>query len=221
MMFYGPPGIGKTFFVNSLSERVLFLSTDRGTRSQAALRLEIDSIDRLDQVVQKLEATRPCPYDIIALDHVDDFTHLINDEVCTKLGIDSLGDAGYGKGWKLSSDSFYSLIGRIKALKTGLIFICHETIKTVKVSGLEKDRIMPDLSKSSWKILVPLVDLVGFCGWTPVKNAEGKRVEIRTLTTVPREDLYAKDRTRRVRPPGIEKLDGKKFMESFIVGDKK
>lgn len=213
MMFYGPPGVGKTTFVNALADRVLFLSTDRGTRSLAAMRVEITTVAKLEAVLDALE--KSCPYDIICLDHVDDFCHMLSDEVCSQLGIDSLGDAGYGKGWKLYTDAIHNTIARLKALNVGIVFICHEAIKTIRARGLETERTMPDLAKSASKVLIPLVDLVGFCGFTPRKTAEGKRVEIRTLTTIPREDLYAKDRTRRVKPKAEELLDGKKFIATF------
>ena len=215
MLFYGPPGVGKTTFVNQLGQRVLFLSTDRGTRSIKSLRIEVPTVDKLEAAIDALEAAKSLPYDIICLDHIDDVCHMLADAVCEALGVDALSDAGYGKGWKLFADGLHNVVARLKALNTGLVFICHETIKTIKAQGLETDRTMPDIVKSAWKLLIPLVDLVGYCGFTPVKNAEGKREEIRTLTTTPREDLYAKDRTLRVRPNGIEKLDGSKFISTF------
>lgn len=220
MLFYGPPGVGKSTFVNDLSPKVLFISTDRGTRSLDTMRVEVTSIqealDTLDLLSARAKAGT-LDYDFICIDHIDDICRMVADEVCSILGIDALGDAGYGKGWKMYSDGIYEVVSQLKALKTGIVFICHETIKTIRANGIETERTMPDMSKSAWKMFVPLVDIIGFCGFARVKQGD-KMVEVRTLATSTSNDIYAKDRTRRTRVKGIELLDGGKFASSFQKG---
>jgi hypothetical protein len=79
---------------------------------------------------------------------------------------------------------------------------------------METERTMPDLSKSAWKVIVPKCDLVGYCGFKVIKKG-GKRQEIRILETIPREDLYVKDRTNRDFEGTYEELNGKKFVATF------
>lgn len=217
LMFYGPPGVGKTTFVDQLAPRVLFLSTDRGTRFLNTMRVECHSWAKFEQVVKTLEAPGAAKqYDLVCIDHVDDMANMAEDSVCKRLGIESLGDAGYGKGWKAYRRAIESFVQRLLKLGIGVVFVCHEEIKTVRTRAVELDRTMPLLSKSSWKVIVPMADIIGYCGYRTLKLEGGKRKEIRVLETVPREDLYVKDRTRRVRPSGpYELLDGSKFLATF------
>lgn len=217
MLFFGPPGVGKTTFVNNLG-RVLFLSTDRGTRFLEAMRMECNNWDDLEKALTKVEAA--CkrgdrPYDYICIDHVADWANMAEAKTLEKLGIDALTDAGFGKGWSEYKKMLEKFMQRVKALDMGIIFIAHEVTKTVKVRGLEVDKVMPSMSKSAWNAVIPLSDLVGYIGMRPVKKG-GKRVEIRTLETEPRQDLYAKDRTRRQKPTrDYAELDGDKFIHTF------
>jgi phage nucleotide-binding protein len=221
-MFYGPPGVGKTTFVNGIANgRVLFLSTDRGTRFLNTMRKECTTWADFEKWVTKLEAMENVRdhYDLVCIDHADDMMNMLEDDVCAKLRIEALGDAGYGKGWKAYKQNITRFLQRLMKLNLGIVFICHETIKTVKTRNIELERTMPHLSKSAWNALVPLADIIGYCGFRYVKGDATKGTkggEIRILQTTPMESLYAKDRTSRNRPAnGVEMLDGEKFMATF------
>lgn len=216
-VFFGQPGIGKTTFVNDLGERVLFLSTDRGTRFLNAMRIECFKFEDFLAVLDALEKGQAKNYDFVAVDHVDDWANMVEAYVLKKLGVEALTDAGYGKGWSVLKKEIVRFMNRIKALGLGIVFVAHEDIKKVKVRGLEIDKCQPLMSKQAWNAIIPLADIVGYCGSTPMKGPDGKRVEVRTLSTTPREDLYAKDRTRRKRPTGRdwEELNGRKFVATF------
>ena len=135
-----------------------------------------------------------------------------------KLKVEALTDAGYGKGWSVLKKELNRFMQGLKRLGIGLVFIAHEQSKTVKVRGIEVTKVAPQMSKQAHNLIMPLVDIVGYCGMKPVKQA-GKRVEIRVLETVPREDLYAKDRLSHIRkrPANVdfEPLDGRKFIATF------
>lgn len=216
-IFYGPPGIGKTTFVNGLSNSTLFLSTDRGTRTMKARRMECHSYGDFLRVLDLLEKPGAPKYELVCVDHVDDLCMMAEAHVCSELGIESLADAGYGKGWKGYKDAIGQIIIRLKRLGTGLVFIAHEAIKTVKLNGVESDRIMPDMSKSAWKLLIPLADIVLYCGSKPFKDpTTGLRVEKRILDCDTRESLYVKDRSNRQKPKaGWELLLPGPFLKSF------
>jgi Cdc6-like AAA superfamily ATPase len=217
-MFYGPPGVGKTTFVNSMGERVLFLSTDRGTRFLSTMRVDCNSWEHFLAAQQTIASKGKGHYDVVCIDHVDDMSLMCENYVCQQLGIVSLADAGFGKGFSQYRKTILSFVQDLMRLNTGVCFICHEVIKTVKVRSIELQRTMPELSKSAWKVVVPLADLIGYCGFRTVRNTQtGKIQEIRVLETIPREALYLKDRTRRTKPleTGYEPLDGDTFVRTF------
>lgn len=216
-LWYGPPGVGKTTVVDSLAPRVLFCSTDRGTRFMPALRTECLSWEQFDKVLAALESGQDANYDFVAIDHVQDWADMAEQYILNKYKIESLADAGYGKGWSTYKKELRNFISRFKRLKCGLIFISHESVIKVKVKGVEIDRSIPNISKQAWDVIVPLADLVCWCGTTSQKTPQGGRKEVRIIRTDPTQEMYAKDRTRRKRPPAgeLELLDGRKFVETF------
>lgn len=217
--YYGPPGVGKTTFGNGLGKKVFFISTDRGTRNQFSLRQEASTWKRALKILEALEEDDAPHYDFIAIDHVSDWANMCEDYVCDKLGVESLSDEtlAWGKGWKDFKSELKSFIGRVLALNSGIIFIAQEVVKKIKTRGVELDRTQPDLGKTSWNILIPICDIVGYCGIKNVKKEGGGRQEVRYITTEPTETTYAKDRSRRVKPDKgkREPLDPEMFLATF------
>lgn len=216
-LFFGQAGVGKTTFVNQLADRVLILSTDRGTRFIEAISYECLNWETFNQVLTALEKGQAANFDVIAIDHVDDWANMAETYVLQKLGVEALADAGYGKGWSLLKKEIVRFIQRLKRLNLGIVFIAHEEVKTVKINGIDVDKCQPKMSKQAWDAIVPLIDIAGHCALKPVKTKDGKRVQQRVLETQPRLDLYAKDRTDRNRPTDREWeiLDGRKFAATF------
>ena len=168
-LFYGPPGVGKSTFVNQLAERVLFLSTDRGTRFMEAMRMEVNSWSDCEAIVSQMEKSNVDKmYDLVCIDHIDDVANFAEEEVCRRLNIESLGDAGYGKGWKAYRTAIQTLVNRLLRLKIGVVFIAHEDIKTIKGRSIETNRTMPMMLKGAWKVIVPMADIIGYCGYKTI-----------------------------------------------------
>lgn len=222
-MFYGPPGVGKTTLVNGLADRVLFLSTDRGTRHLSAMRVEVNDWSSLGRVLTKLEQSRDdFPYDCVCVDHISDVCVWAEDYVCRKLGLEALGDADWGKGWSAYRKALLAVMHRLTSLPCGLVFVAHEIIREVEHRGLKMNKTMPRMTKTSWDVVIPMLDLVGYVGFRRVRKPGSTRsTEIRVVETEPKEDLYCKDRTTRQRPAkGYDVLPpdlsgGRKFAQTF------
>lgn len=202
MLFYGPPGVGKTTFVNGMPGRVLFLSTDRGTRSQNAMRTELHTWKEVGQALTALEKLPVAnfPYSIICVDHLTDLCDWVEDAVCEKLELESLADAEWGAGWKAYRKGIQSMLQRLLRLPCGIVFIAHEAVKEIQTRGTKISRTQPQMMKTAWNQIMPMLDLVGYLGFRRVQKKPRGSVEIRTLETNPREALYCKDRTKRNRP---------------------
>lgn len=223
MMFYGPPGTGKTTFVNDMGKKTFFISTDRGTRTLSARRKEVTTWAKVLRVIDSLEANiTTLQYDVVCLDHVDDLCNMAEDHVCAELGVETLGDKsiGWGRGFKAFKNEIRRLVQRLLALNVGVVFICHEDIKTIKGRSLELDRTMPFLGKQAWSVIVPLADLIGYISVRALK-IKGEVKEVHILDTVPKEEQYAKDRTKRRKPEEgqVELLNAARFIESFKQGN--
>ena len=181
-----------------------------------SMREEFTTVAKLERILKTIETGDNAEnYDMVCVDHVDDFCSILENFVLEKLNVESLGDASWGKGWKAYRKIIGMFLQRLKALKLGIVFIAHETIKTVRTRGQELERTMPAMSKSAYQLIIPLCDIVGYCGFKTIKKG-GKRKEIRIVETVPREDLYVKDRTDRGVPErGYDLLDGEEFIKTF------
>lgn len=215
MLFYGPPGVGKTSFVHSLADRVLFISTDRGSRFLNAYRAECTTLDEVMTAISEAQQLSE-PFDLVCIDHVDDVARWVESDVCEALGIEALSDADWGKGWSAFNKKMTSVITELKKIDSGLAFIAHESIKTVRMHGIEKEIIMPEMSKRVSKTIIPICDLVGYCGMKRVKDKTSNSMhDIRILQTILDGSIYAKDRTLRRKPKSYELLDGAAFVATF------
>jgi phage nucleotide-binding protein len=216
VMVYGAPGVGKTSFVHSLSERILFISTDRGTRFlpiPSDCRREVDCWEDVLAAVKELRL-HPGKYDAICIDHVDDVAFFAEEFICQKYDIESADELGHGKYWRDLKNHWKKLVHSIKSTGLGLIFIAHDDSKEIKLRGRKIMKTMPLIGKTTWKVILPLVDLLGhaFIEY----DAKLKR-ELRMLQTQPSDSVTAKDRTTRRKPKdGYEILDSQSFMKTFI-----
>lgn len=219
-LFFGQPGVGKTTFVNSLRDDILFLSTDRGTRFLETMAVECNHWRDFEKALIALEKLHEkggkMPYSAVAIDHIADWASQGESAILEELQIKALTDAGYGKGWSMYKKLLERFVQRLRALDLGIIFIAHEEIRTTKVRGIDVDKCQPKMSKQAWDVVIPLCDLVGYCEMRRVKKGK-KAVQIRTLTTSLRDELYVKDRTNRSQPEARDyiELDAQKFMSSF------
>ncbi len=217
MLFYGPPGVGKTTFVNEMQPRVLFLTTDRGTINQFALRWVCKGFEDFKAALELLlKPNAAAIYDMVCIDHIDDFFSMAEMYVCDTLNITSLGDASHGKGWKRYKDEVKAIMVGLISLDLGLVFIAHEQIKTIRTRAIDTERTKPEKGKIRCNLVIPIAGIVRYCSVQLMKKG-GKAVNTHVLEIYPREDLYVKDRTRRKKPTrgSFELLDGKQFTESW------
>lgn len=214
--FYGAAGVGKTSFVHGFSDRVLFISTDRGTRFlplKGNCRQEVNSWADIVAVVEYLQKNTS-QYDMVCLDHVDDIAYYAEEDICNTYDIESADELAHGKYWRDLKKKWRWVIHNIKRTGLGIVFIAHETTKEIKIRGRKINRTMPLIGKTTWKLILPLTDLLGYCY---MEYDVQQKQDIRMLQTQPSDSVDAKDRTVRQKPDsGYEIMDSKHFMKTFV-----
>jgi len=219
-MFYGAAGVGKTSFVHGFSDRVFYISTDRGTRFlpiPKECRHEVDNWEDVETALKQL-AQNPKQFTMVCFDHIDDIAFFAEEDICLKYDIESADELAHGKYWRDLKNYWKKLIHTVKSTGLGIVFICHEETKKIKIRGREINKTMPLIGKTTWKVILPLVDLLGHCY---MEYDTQKKKDIHVLQTMPSDSVEAKDRTTRRKPAeGYELLDSKMFSKTFMTGVK-
>ena len=125
-MVYGAPKIGKTTFCNQWTE-ALFLATEPGTAAMHAAELKITSWQDFVLAVKKLKEEKgKHRWKTLVIDTVDNLYEFLQDAVCTENGWQDLGDAGFGKGYKLARRKLTNASAALRGLGMAVVFVSHE-----------------------------------------------------------------------------------------------
>lgn len=91
------------------------------------------------------------------------------------VGVDSLSDIPYGKGYGMVEKEFDGCLRQIVQMGYGLVVISHEADRTFKnEGGTEYNKIVPTLDKRANNILARMCDIIGYTRSIPDEN--GKEV---------------------------------------------
>lgn len=107
----------------------------------------------------------------IAVDTVDIAASYCEKYVCNQLGIDSLGEAGYGKGWTAFKKEFEEVFHTLTMLGYAVLFISHSKVQTItRPDNTTYDRIVPTVSSSINKIVENMADIISYFYQDPKDN---------------------------------------------------
>ena len=182
-MIYGPPKIGKTTWANGWP-MALFLATEPGTAAMEAADMQIANWTDFRNVVMELKKSKEKHrWETLVIDTVDNLYEFLVDDVCRANGWDDLGDAGYGKGYKLARRKLTNAIAAVRGLGMSVIFISHERREIeVDEQGKRSGEVLVTsaLPGSARKVLHGVVDFI----FRAEMDEEGNR----TLRTAPHRD---------------------------------
>lgn len=79
------------------------------------------------------------------------------------IGVDTIADIGYGKGYKMAAKEFDECLRMILQLNYGLVLISHAVDKTFKdQNGNEYNQIVPTLDNKPRNVVNRMADIIGY-----------------------------------------------------------
>lgn len=190
MLIYGWPGIGKSTFASGF-DNCIFVCTEKAHKHLKIYKTEIHNWKEFLEVVEKLLGESH-KYRVVIIDTIDNLFKFCTIHVCQKYKIDHPSDSKWGKGWDLLQKEFEKPILDLSMSDFGIVFISQAKEVEIKKRHSAFTKVTSTLSNQARKIILPFVDVIGFC----TAEDEGKSgQERRVMTFEPSEYVEAKDRT--------------------------
>ncbi len=205
MLLHGPPKIGKSTIANSFPN-AMFVAAEEGLKFLEAYKVGIKKWEDFMELRQKIQKEKHS-FKTIVIDTASALFKLCEDYVCRKHNIEHPSDEEWGKGWSFLRDSFQKEISPLASpdtkgrIRYGLLFLGHSKEVEVKGRVTKTKRTVCDLSGTARKVLLPMVDCIGYCGFSSDKYGEPTKKRI--VIFAPSETIEAGDRTGKL-PATIE-----------------
>ena len=168
VLLYGTHGIGKSSWAAQAPD-VLFLNLEDGLNDIDVTKTE--HLIRLEQVMEALTylATQKHDFKWLAIDSVDWLEALIHAEVAREAGKATIGDIGYGAGYKSAMAYWDKILTMLDWLRTeserklGVILLAHTAVKKYTDPMTDSyDRYQPALHETAAATLQEWCDEVLF-----------------------------------------------------------
>lgn len=220
-IIYGPPGIGKSTFI-AQAGKVLFLSTDGGTKFIKSMARPIDSWITFKKYVKALSIEQPTQYTSICIDLISSVHRLCVKYVCEQRNITHLSDEKYSKAYEIARGEFETEMVKLAALKQyGIFFVTHSKEMDVKTRFSEITKVVPVIGKQAYDTIHPMADVMAYYGFDP--NGQGGEMG-RRMYFQPTESMEAKDRTtvlpESVFIPHPDEENGFELVERYLMEGK-
>ncbi len=200
LLLYGSPKIGKSTIANSFPN-AMFVVTEEGHKSMEVYKVGITEWPDFKELCKKLRKDAH-KFRTVVIDTIDLLFSVCETHVCKQHGIDHPSELEYGRGWGFLRDEFQKTLAGLAApdkrgeIPFGLVFLSHAKEVEVKGRITKTTRTVCTLSGTARKVVLPLVDCVGYCGFG--EDAAGEPTKERVVTFAPTEFVEAGDRTGRL-----------------------
>nr|DAF68283.1 MAG TPA: AAA domain protein [Caudoviricetes sp.] len=136
---WGPTMGGKSFLASQFPNPVIF-NTDGNAEANTVPSVQLRNIkdtngkikrsviDQLDKLITALQ-TEKHTYETVVLDVIDDIVVMIEQYICDREDVETLGDIPYGKGYAAFTNIFQSLVIELKSLPMNVIYISRNATK--------------------------------------------------------------------------------------------
>ena len=170
---YGMPKIGKSTLASQFPSP-LFFATEDGHKHLKVHKFDIRAwTDFLFRVGELEKNISTCPFRTIIIDTVDNLSDMCIAFVVNKLGVQDLGDAGYGKGFAAYTREFNKAVRRLTSLGLGVVYISHAEEKEVDADSVvnpyaainadakgKTTMIVPTVEKRARKFILGQADMI-------------------------------------------------------------
>ncbi|EQA5418018.1 AAA family ATPase [Enterococcus faecalis] len=181
---WGPTMSGKSFLASQFPNPVIF-NTDGNAEVNTVPSVQLRNIkdtngkikrsviDQLDKLITALQ-TEKHTYETVVLDVIDDIVVMIEQYICDKEGVETLGDIPYGKGYAAFTNIFQQLVIELKSLPMNVIYISRNATKLEGTTEIE----IPSLKEKHQNIVNGNCDLSIQCkkvGKNYIRVAKARR----------------------------------------------
>ncbi|EMW5627794.1 AAA family ATPase, partial [Enterococcus faecalis] len=144
---WGPTMGGKSFLASQFPNPVIF-NTDGNAEANTVPSVQLRNIkdsngkikrsviDQLDKLITALQ-TEKHTYETVVLDVIDDIVVMIEQYICDKEDVETLGDIPYGKGYAAFTNIFQQLVIELKSLPMNVIYISRNATKLEGTTEIE------------------------------------------------------------------------------------
>ncbi|BDC77281.1 AAA family ATPase [Enterococcus faecalis] len=181
---WGPTMSGKSFLASQFPNPVIF-NTDGNAEANTVPSVQLRNIkdtngkikrsviDQLDKLITALQIEKHT-YETVVLDVIDDIVVMIEQYICDKEGVETLGDIPYGKGYAAFTNIFQQLVIELKSLPMNVIYISRNATKLEGTTEIE----IPSLKEKHQNIVNGNCDLSIQCkkvGKNYIRVAKARR----------------------------------------------
>ncbi|PQF00412.1 AAA family ATPase [Enterococcus faecalis] len=181
---WGPTMSGKSFLASQFPNPVIF-NTDGNAEANTVPSVQLRNIkdtngkikrsviDQLDKLITALQ-TEKHTYETVVLDVIDDIVVMIEQYICDKEDVETLGDIPYGKGYAAFTNIFQQLVIELKSLPMNVIYISRNATKLEGTTEIE----IPSLKEKHQNIVNGNCDLSIQCkkvGKNYIRVAKARR----------------------------------------------
>ena len=190
-VFYGEPGTGKSTLL-SKAPNPFFITTD-GNFEWLDLPEENHVQVYSFEEARKVFANIPSWAETIVVDLAEDLFKWAEQEFCKKNGLMHIGDLGFGKGYDITRNDFYTECCKLLGHPANVIFIEHGIAIVVKDRrGIESTKYVPS-NRIPDKVHDMMEGRVRYflrCYVKAEEGENGKLIKKRYLSLVPKENEF-------------------------------
>lgn len=161
---YGEGKTGKTTFASHMPQPLL-LAFERGYNAlPGIIAQDITSWGEMKQVVRELKKDEvKAQFKSIIIDTIDVAGALCEKYVCGQLGIQSIGDADWGAGWRMLRKEFDEAFRAVAQLGYAVVFIGHDKLSEItREDGTKYNKYVPSAGRTLNNVAKDMADVYAF-----------------------------------------------------------